>query len=167
MTKIGVPALLCAFVYAGLSALGTGPARGQIAVNVAIPLANTCDVQTQPAKLTMTYDPVQNTGTMGTSSFTYKCTKGAAISITPSSPNNPGGSNWEAKSGTNNFLYLLYNSAACTTNQLSNGTVESLGTAVNGTVTYSICAKPNTTSAQNIPAATYADTVTFTFNLGP
>ncbi len=153
---------------AAVCIMGSAPSAGAptsvatLPVNVAV--TSNCVVSTQPAALDMTYDTVQNTGTRGTSSFTYVCTKASAVAVTPASTN---GSNWEALSGTNDLIYQLYNDSVCAANQLTNGTAQVLSSGVGAVQTYDICAIPSTTLAQNLPAGTYTDTVTFTFNFLP
>ncbi|MBV9719138.1 MAG: spore coat protein U domain-containing protein [Candidatus Eremiobacteraeota bacterium] len=147
-------------------------ATNQATLNVSATVSNNCDVLTQPATLTMTYEPIQNVGTPGSASYTWICTTGLDAQVTPVSANtnssNP--NDWVATAGTNTFNYLLYNSAACGVAgiQITNGTPENLGPATGNTTTYSICGVPDTSAGeQNIPAGTYTDTVTFTFNFPP
>ncbi len=159
--------IFCAAVYTIASAASAGAATNIATLTVNATVTNNCVVSTQPAALAMSYDTVQNLGTLGTSSFTYTCTKGGSVSVTPASANHGTGSNWDAINGVNTLLYFLYNDSACTTNQLTNGTVEALANGTGAAQTYNICATPNTTSSQNLPAGTYTDTVTFTFNFTP
>lgn len=163
-----------------LAAASIAPAIAQVIptnqaiLQVQATVDNNCDVITQPATLFMTYNTIQNTGTQGTSSFTWACTNGVKIVVTPTSPNTGGPSNtdWIAKgppSGQNlaGLNYLLYNDYYCATNQLTNGTSEFLGVTDGTTQIYNICGVPDTTTQQNLPAGTYLDTVTFTFNFKP
>ncbi len=159
--------VFCAAVYTVGAAASANAATNVATLTVNATINNNCVVATQPAALAMTYDTVQNLGTMGTSSFTYTCTKNGSISVTPASTNVASGSNWEAVNGTNDLLYLLYNDSACSVKQLTNGTVEALASGTGAVQTYNICATPNTTSQQNLPAGAYTDTVTFTFNFTP
>jgi spore coat protein U-like protein len=158
-----------AFVGAALLAIGgvapAGAATNQAVLTVNATVTNNCDVLTQPATLTMTYNPVQNIETLGTSSFTYACTNGASVSVIPTSPNLDG-STWIATGGNGDFLYHLYNDLACTTNQLVNGTSESLSAGTGSSQTYNICAIGEL-GLTDLTAATYVDTVTFTFDFGP
>ena len=137
-------------------------------LNVSASVSNNCDVLTQPTTLSMTYEPIQNIGTPGISSYTWICTNGLDAVVTPSSANNSGNAtDWLAENatGSNGFLYLLYNDATCTHNQLSNGNTQDLGTADGTIQSYYICGRADTSGGeQNVPAGTYADTVTFTFN---
>ncbi len=143
-----------------------GAATNQAVLTVNATVTNNCDVLTQPATLTMSYDPLTNVATLGTSSFTYACTSGASVAVTPASTNVVTAPNWETTSGANTLLYTLWNSLTCTTGQLTNGTSESLSAGTGASQTYNICAIPNL-AQQTSPAGTYTDTVTFTFNFGP
>ena len=64
-----------------------GAATNQAVLTVNATVTNNCDVLTQPATLTMSYDPLTNVATLGTSSFTYACTSGASVAVTPASTN--------------------------------------------------------------------------------
>ncbi|HLY01618.1 MAG TPA: spore coat protein U domain-containing protein [Candidatus Cybelea sp.] len=90
-----------------VSTLAPASATTNIAtLGVTATVTNNCNVQTQPAALTMSYNELDNVGTLGLSSFTWACTNGAAASVTPTSTNNGGGSNWKAVNGGANLLYL-------------------------------------------------------------
>jgi spore coat protein U-like protein len=160
-----------AIVAAMLFAIGgTAPASAatnQAVLNVSATVTNNCDVAGNPATLTMSYDPLTNTPTLGTSSFTYACTLGASVSVTPASLNVVGAPNWEGVYNSSDLLYTLWNNLTCSgSGQLSNGVSESVGSGTGSSQTYNICAIPNT-GQQTAPAGTYVDTVTFTFNFGP
>lgn len=151
-------------MYAIGSAASVGAPTNIATLTVNAAVTNNCVVATQPVALAMSYNTVQNIGTLGTSSFAYTCSKNSGVMVTPSSTN---GSNWEAVSGTNDLLYLLYNDSVCAANRLTNGTAEVLSAGTGAVQTYNICAIPSTTAAQNLPAGTYTDTVTFTFDFSP
>ncbi len=162
LAAVAALAAICASTLAPASA-----ATNIATLGVTATVTNNCDVQTQPAALTMSYNELDNVGTLGLSSFTWACTNGAAASVTPTSTNNGGGSNWKAVNGGANLLYLLYDDSACSANQLKNGTADSLGNATGSTTTYNICGIPSTSPAQTSAVNTYTDTVTFTFNFNP
>lgn len=123
-----------------------------------------CEVLTQPASLAMSYDPVSDTAKLGTSSFTYQCTEGSEVTVTPSSQNRAGGWNWEAKNRSMYLLYTLYNDNTCTSHQLKNGSPENIRPLwSNANQTYEICAIPNR-GQKTLRAGSYKDTVTFTFD---
>jgi hypothetical protein len=158
-----------AVLFATDSMAPAGAATNQAVLNVSADYEAACDVLTQPGTLTMSYDPLSNVATLGTSSFTYACSAFTSVAVTPASLNVAGGPNWEAVYNSNDLLYTLWNGTACTTNQLTNGTSESLGNTGSGgnqNTTYNICAIPNL-GQQSSPGGTYVDTVTFTFNFGP
>jgi spore coat protein U-like protein len=163
-------ALSLAVVGAALFTLGSvttvGAATNQAVLTVNGTVTNNCDVLTQPATLNMSYNPLDNLATPGTSSFTYDCTSGASVSVTPVSANVVTAPNWEAKASSNTLQYTLWNSTTCTTGQLTNGTSESLSAGSGSSQSYNICATPNL-GQQTAPSGTYTDTVTFTFNFGP
>jgi spore coat protein U-like protein len=162
--------LAMAAVAAALFASGSiaQAATNQAVLTVNATVTNNCDVLTQPSTLTMSYNPVLRTGTLGTSSFTYACTSGTAVSVTPTSPNGPPNVAWWVAVGPNmTTQYGLSNDLTCRTNQLTNGTSESLSTGTGSSQTYNICALTSQGSNQSLTAGIYVDTVTFTFNFGP
>lgn len=144
----------------------------------------------KPFVLTMSYAPLLDMPTLGTSSFAYICTSGTSVSVTPTSSNCASsssssssssciGPNWEAISTMVLTLqqqpppltYTLWNNTTCSnasssssSSQLSNGVTEQLGTATGLKTIYNICGIPNN-GQQRVPAGTYTDQVTFTFNL--
>ncbi len=162
--------VLCATVFTICAGVPSIAATNVATLAVNAGVTSNCVVSTQPALLTMSYDTVLNIGTLGASSFTYVCTQGVSVLVLPTSAHHGasvGSSNWEAVNGTNNLAYLLYNDTACSANQLTNGMAETLPSGTGVAQTYNICAVPNTTLQQNLPAGTYTDTVTFTFDLMP
>jgi spore coat protein U-like protein len=167
MFKSVALAVLGAALFASSSVAPTGAATNQAVLTVNATVTNNCDVAGNPAMLSMSYDPLTNTPTLGTSSFTYACTNGASVSVTPASLNVVGAPNWEAVYNSSDLLYTLWNNSTCSgSGQLSNGVSESLSAGTGSSQTYNICAIPNT-GQQTEPAGTYVDTVTFTFNFGP
>jgi spore coat protein U-like protein len=159
-------AVVGAALFASGSIAPAGAATNQAVLTVNANVTNNCDVLTQPSTLTMSYNPVQNVATLGTSTFTYACTNGASVAVTPTSPNPADPTTWAAKSGANNLFYTLWNSLTCVVGQLSNGSSESLSAGTGSSQTYNVCAIPNTGQQTSSPG-TYVDTVTFTFNFGP
>ena len=146
----------------------SGAATNQAVLNVSASVTNNCDVLTQPLTLTMSLDTIQPIRTLGTSSFTYACTNGASVAVTPTSLYTYGCCNFEAQYNGNDLIFSLYNDLACATNELSPGASESLSAGTGSSQTYDICGIPY--SGQTVgplPAGTYVDTVTFTFNFGP
>ena len=81
------PAVLGVALFAIGGMTPAAAATNQAILNVSAAVTNNCDVLTQPATLTMYFNPVQLIATPGTSSFTYACTNGASVSVTPTSPN--------------------------------------------------------------------------------
>jgi Spore Coat Protein U domain len=147
----------------------------QAILNVLAIVYDTC-VVTQPKLLVMAYDPVLNTGLAGQSQFTWACTNGDNVSVTPTSNNlgPPSSSDWVATNGGSpsgpsgsSLNYLLYNDQNCVYNQLTNGTSELLGASTGQWETYYICGTPDTSQQQNVPIGRYIDQVTFTFNASP
>jgi spore coat protein U-like protein len=143
-------------------------ATNQAILTVNATVTNNCDVLTQPATLTMSLNTIQPIRTLGTSSFTYACTNGASVSVTPTSEYNYGCCDFEAQYNGNDLIFSLYNDLACATNELSPGTSESLSAGTGSSQTYDICGIPYSGQAVGpLPAGMYTDTVTFTFNFGP
>jgi len=157
-----------AALFATGSMAPAGAATNQAVLTVNATVTNNCDVLTQPATLSMTYNPIQLVGTSGTSSFTYACTLGASVAVTPTSQYVAGGNQWLAEKldPQVNLFYYLYNDLACASNQLSNGTSESLSAGTGASQTYAICGIPIVGQLYT-SAGIYTDTVTFTFNFGP
>ncbi len=183
-------ALLGGALFATGSMAQAGAQTNQAVLNVVADVTDSCEVLTSPKALLMSYDPIQDLAALGTSSFTYACTSGAAVSVTPTSPNLappvfPQG--WEATKGSsssssssssaNVLLYTLWNDTTCSdasssssssSSQLSNGVTEKLGPGAGKAQTYNICAIPTAGFPnRTAPAGKYLDTVTFTFNFGP
>jgi hypothetical protein len=167
-------AVIGAALFAIVSLAPAAASTNQAVLAVNANVTNNCDVLTQPATLNMSYNPTTNTSTPGTSSFTYECTNGASVSVTPTSPNNggpgngTGGSGWALEPG--GIAYYLYNDLTCTTNELTNGTFgqgsQNLSAGTGSSQTYNICAEI-AIGQENAALGTYTDTVTFTFNFGP
>ncbi len=158
-----------ALALAAMAPAGAGPSGATATLNVNGTVTNACQVNTQPGNLNMSYDPLTNTPTAGTSSFTWTCSNGSSVSITPSSPNGVTGSAiWDANDFNGTMFYSLYNDLACTANQLTNGHTYSGFSGTGSALTYDICGIPNTSgNSQLVAANDYTDTVTFTFTFGP
>ncbi len=158
--------VVAAAVLAGGSIAPAGATSGATAtLTVNGTVTNNCAVDSQPAALNMSYDAISDTPTSGTSSFTFTCTNGASVTITPTSSNTSNTPNWDAVNGPNALNYNLFNDLACTTGQMSQGTAVN-DTGTGSAQTFDICGVPST-GQQSLPAGTYTDTVTFTFNYGP
>ncbi len=163
------PAVLGVALFAIGGMTPAAAATNQAILNVSAAVTNNCDVLTQPATLTMYFNPVQLIATPGTSSFTYACTNGASVSVTPTSPNvGAPPPQWIAQNSNQyDLYYVLFNDLVCTSNQLSNGASESLGAGTGSSQTYNVCAIPYNDTGIPGGAGSYKDTVTFTFNFGP
>ena len=161
--------LALAVIGAALCAVGSMPPANaqsnEAVLTVNANVSNTCDVTSQPSTLNMGYDPMNDSPSLGTSSFTYTCTNGASVYVTPYSSNYTGGSSWYTTMSGNYLYYTLWNDQSCQSNQLTQNSAEYLGGGTGSSQTYYICAIPNT-GQTSVPAGTYGDTVTFTFNFG-
>ena len=114
-----------------------GAATNQAVLNVSASVTNNCDVLTQPLTLTMSLDTIQPIRTLGTSSFTYACTNGASVAVTPTSLYTYGCCNFEAQYNGNDLIFSLYNDLACATNGLSPGE-QNLSAGTGSSQTYDV-----------------------------
>ncbi len=171
-------AVAAAFCFGSIAPMRASAQGATATLNVNGTVTSNCEVQSQPATLSMSYDPIADTPTSGTSSFTYACTNGATVSVTPASVNVVNGHpyQWEAVANSSNLIYYLYGLSSCSVNSTNayafeNGIAFGLPQATGTTQTVNLCGIPANLSQGQTPdlmaSNAYADTVVFTFNFGP
>lgn len=138
--------VLAASVAAACSWLGQDAlAAGTHVVSVNATVTSKCTFDTANSTLAMTVDPAGTGNVVGSQPVTYRCTKGAAATMTISA-----GASGNLVNGAESLPYTASATAGGT--GLGFGTGNSLVTTVDVTV--------NQTLAQNVAAGTYTGTIT-------
>lgn len=162
---LGVAALGAAGLCAISSrAVLAGTATTSLSVTATV--ANNCTISTA-ALAFGSYDPIVTHASAnldGTGTTTITCTKGAVTTVGLNLGSNASGSTRRMASGSNYLTYEIYKDSARTQVWGSSGAdLYDTGTAPSK-APRTFTAYGRVTSAQDVPAASYADTVTATVN---